>query len=64
MIGLRYFQTKAQYFIFERSIGLRIFSKVQFLQGYNTQASTQSVTARIATGGAAEQAATQGTEKL
>ena len=68
MIGLRYFTAKAQYSMFERSIGLRIFSKIQFLQGYfNTQAAAvQSATARIATGGAAEQAATQDpwTEKI
>lgn len=37
MIGLRYFGSRAQYFVIERSIGLRRFAMIEFLQGYNLQ---------------------------
>ena len=34
MINLRYFTSKAQYFIYERSVGLRNFGKIEFLAPY------------------------------
>ena len=43
MIGLRYFGSRAQYFVIERSIGLRRFAMIEFLQGYNLQPTPVSI---------------------
>ena len=34
MLALRYFKSRAQYFVTERQIGLRHLAKIEFLQGY------------------------------
>ena len=43
MIGLRYFKSRAQYFVTERQIGWRKFGKIDFLVGYMNEGAVPKI---------------------